>query len=152
MNYSKLSWSYKLAIERDRKMKKIILLLSGGPDSSTCLAILKDTHKDQGIIPVFFNYGQACYEAEKESVENLCQYYDVNFYEIDFPFYNEMGFSLSNVVPFRNGIFISMASALAEYVKASKITIGVHGGDKFLNPDCRPDFLNAMKQAVRIGT
>lgn len=58
----------------------------------------------------------------------------------------------STVVPFRNGIMLSVAAGLAESLGYDAIMLGSHGGDHFIYPDCRPEFVERMAQAVKAGT
>ena len=56
------------------------------------------------------------------------------------------------VVPFRNGIMLSVAAGLAESREARSLVIAAHAGDHAIYPDCRESFLSAMGQALRLGT
>ncbi len=56
------------------------------------------------------------------------------------------------VVPFRNAIMLSIASGFAESVGADGLVIAAHGGDHAIYPDCREDFMQAMGNAMRLGT
>lgn len=56
------------------------------------------------------------------------------------------------VVPFRNAIMLSIACGFAESVGAEGIVIAAHGGDHAIYPDCREDFMQAMGDAMRLGT
>lgn len=56
------------------------------------------------------------------------------------------------VVPFRNGIMLAIATGLAESKGLNKIYIANHAGDHFIYPDCRPRFINAMYDAITLGT
>ena len=58
----------------------------------------------------------------------------------------------ATVVPFRNGIFLSILAGLAESIGAVKIAIGIHQGDHAIYPDCRWDFYKQMNRAVSVGT
>ena len=58
----------------------------------------------------------------------------------------------STVVPFRNGIMLSIACGLAESEKLQRVMIANHGGDHAIYPDCRPDFIHFMSEAMRTGT
>jgi 7-cyano-7-deazaguanine synthase len=58
----------------------------------------------------------------------------------------------STVVPFRNGIMLSIAAGLAESRGAGGLVIAAHAGDHAIYPDCRVDFMDAMADAVRLGT
>lgn len=56
------------------------------------------------------------------------------------------------VVPFRNGIMLSIASGLAESIGAQALVIAAHAGDHAIYPDCREEFMRAIGEAVRQGT
>ena len=65
--------------------------------------------------------------------------------------YNEQNMR-STVVPFRNGIMLSVAAGLAESEGLRRIMIANHAGDHAVYPDCRPQFVEAMNAAVQAGT
>jgi 7-cyano-7-deazaguanine synthase len=56
------------------------------------------------------------------------------------------------VVPFRNGIMLSIACGVAESAGATGLVIAAHRGDHAIYPDCRGDFMTAMSEALRLGT
>jgi 7-cyano-7-deazaguanine synthase len=56
------------------------------------------------------------------------------------------------VVPFRNGIFLSLGTGYAESLGAEAIAIAAHAGDHTIYPDCREDFLSPMSEAMEKGT
>jgi 7-cyano-7-deazaguanine synthase len=56
------------------------------------------------------------------------------------------------VVPFRNGIMLSIAAGFAESVEAQALVIAAHAGDHAIYPDCREDFMRSMADAIRLGT
>ena len=58
----------------------------------------------------------------------------------------------STVVPFRNGIMLSVAIGIAESNGLKKVLIANHGGDHAIYPDCRPDFISAINKAAMSGT
>lgn len=58
----------------------------------------------------------------------------------------------STVVPFRNGIMLSIACGLAESRGLRHVMMANHGGDHAIYPDCRPEFAKAMSEAMRCGT
>ena len=58
----------------------------------------------------------------------------------------------STVVPFRNGIMLSIAAGIAESNGLKKVLIANHGGDHTIYPDCRPAFIKAMNEATENGT
>lgn len=58
----------------------------------------------------------------------------------------------STVVPFRNGIMLSIAVGIAESNGLKKVLIANHGGDHTIYPDCRPEFIDAIDKAAQAGT
>ncbi len=58
----------------------------------------------------------------------------------------------STVVPFRNGIMLSIAAGVAESNGLKYVMMANHGGDHTIYPDCRPEFVCAMSEATRLGT
>lgn len=58
----------------------------------------------------------------------------------------------STVVPFRNGIMLSIAAGIAESQGLSNVFMANHGGDHTIYPDCRPEFVGAINEATRLGT
>ncbi len=58
----------------------------------------------------------------------------------------------STVVPFRNGIFLAIAAGMGESLGVEGIVIAAHGGDHDIYPDCRAAFMQAMAQAISLGT
>jgi len=129
--------------------------------------------KDEGfeIIAVHFNYGQRTEEKELTCFHDICDLLHVtNRYVLDMDFFKQLGASAltdSSIdvpvggieegipvtyVPFRNGIFLSMAAAVAEKENALAIVIGVVEEDSSGYPDCRENFIAAMQQAINLGT
>ncbi len=57
----------------------------------------------------------------------------------------------ATVVPNRNAIMISIAAGLAVSIDAEAVAVGVHGGDHFIYPDCRPEFIESIENSVKIA-
>ncbi len=150
-------------------MKKAIVILSGGMDSSTAAFIAKKEKYE--IIPLHFNYGQRTEKKELKSFNDICDYLNIkNRYIIDIPFFKQIGASAlvdENIdvpvegikpgipvtyVPFRNGIFLSIAAAVAEKEGANALFIGVVEEDSSGYPDCREKFIKNMQNAINSGT
>ncbi|RXJ68863.1 7-cyano-7-deazaguanine synthase QueC [Halarcobacter ebronensis] len=150
--------------------KKAVCILSGGMDSSLSSYIAK---KEDGydIIAVHFNYGQRTEKRELEAFRNICEDLDIKEkYEIDIPFFTQIGASALTdktievptqgvkpgvpitYVPFRNGIFLSIATAIAEKEEAEAIFIGVVEEDSSGYPDCTDSFIEKMTSAINQGT
>ena len=150
-------------------MKKAVVILSGGMDSTTAAFIAKK--EGYKIIPLHFNYGQRTEKKELKSFNEICDYLKIeNRYIIDIPFFKQIGASAlvdENIdvpvegikpgipvtyVPFRNGIFLSIATAVAEKEKAEALFIGVVEEDSSGYPDCREEFIKNMELAINAGT
>ena len=149
--------------------KRAVCIISGGMDSTLAAFMMKD--KGYDIIGVHFNYGQRTEKKELECFENICDRLEVvERYVLDMDFFKQLGASALTdesievptggieegipvtYVPFRNGIFLSMAAAIAEKHAASAIAIGVVEEDSSGYPDCRESFIEAMQRAINLGT
>ncbi len=149
--------------------KKAICILSGGMDSTLASYMAKNDGYE--IIAVHFNYGQRTEHKELEAFRTICKDLNVeNKYEINIPFFTDIGASALTddsieiptngiedgvpitYVPFRNGIFLSIATAVAEKEKATALYIGVVEEDSSGYPDCTDTFINKMQNAMNQGT
>jgi 7-cyano-7-deazaguanine synthase len=150
--------------------KKIaVCIMSGGMDSTLSAYMAKKDGYD--IIAVHFNYDQRTQMKELECFNNICDALNVkNKYILDLDFFKQLGASAltdKNIdvptggiedgipvtyVPFRNGIFLSMAAAIAEKEGASIISIGVVEEDSSGYPDCRESYIKSMQQSINLGT
>jgi 7-cyano-7-deazaguanine synthase len=150
-------------------MQKAVVILSGGMDSTLCSYIAKNSGYE--IIALHFNYGQRTMKRELKAFKDICEDLKVeNSYEIDLPFFKQIGASaltddtidvpvngIENCVPityvpFRNGIFLSIANAIAEKEGASAIFIGVVQEDSSGYPDCTDEFISSMSNSMDLGT
>jgi len=123
------------------------------------------------IVAVHFNYDQRTETKELECFENICNELNVkDKYVLDLDFFKQLGASALTdktievptggieagvpvtYVPFRNGIFLSIAGAIAEKEGASAIYIGVVEEDSSGYPDCRESFIESMQRAINLGT
>lgn len=145
-----------------------VVLLSGGLDSATALAWAS---KEMGWIchTVAFDYGQR-HRIEIEASANVARSMGITDHRvisvdlgaiggsaltenIDVPKDQHDNTSIPvTYVPARNMIFLSLATGLAEAVKASKIVIGANIVDYSGYPDCRPDFLDSFAGTATLGT
>ena len=150
-------------------VKRAVCIMSGGMDSTLSAQMMNNDGYE--IIAVHFNYGQRTQTKEQECFESICEYLKVSQkYSLDLDFFKHLGASaltdskidvpISGVeegvpityVPFRNGIFLSMAAAIAEKEGAELISIGVVQEDSSGYPDCRETYIQAMQNAINLGT
>jgi 7-cyano-7-deazaguanine synthase len=149
--------------------KKALCIMSGGMDSTLVAYIMRS--RGYEIIALHFNYGQRTVAKELESYRAICDDLDLSQkYEIDLDFFKTIGASALTdhsltvptggieagvpitYVPFRNGIFLSIATAIAEKEGCEVIAIGVVEEDSSGYPDCREAFIDAFTQAANLGT
>lgn len=143
--------------------------MSGGMDSTLVAYIMRS--RGYEIVALHFNYGQRTADKELESYRSICNDLEVSEkYEIDLDFFKTIGASALTdhsidvptggieagvpitYVPFRNGIFLSIATAIAEKEGCSSIAIGVVEEDSSGYPDCRESFIEAFTKAANLGT
>ena len=148
-------------------MSKAIVLLSGGLDSTTVLAIAK-AH-DFECYALSFDYGQK-QRSELESAKTIAKQSKVAEQrtmkisladiggsaltddKIDVPKYSKSDEIPVTYVPARNTIFLSFALAWAEVIDCQKIYIGVNALDYSGYPDCRPEFIKAFEDMANLAT
>lgn len=145
---------------------KIVLLLSGGLDSTTALYHLKAAgHSISGLA---IDYGQR-HSKELERARAIAELSNTPF-EIadlssmkkflsgssqtsDIPVpeghYTEASMKLT-VVPNRNMIMLSLATGWAVNIRADAVAYAAHSGDHTIYPDCRPEFISAMNHAMKL--
>ncbi len=148
---------------------KIVVVLSGGMDSATVLAkILADGDE---AVTLTFDYGSKHNCREIIAAKNIAKFYGVKNIVIDLPFIKmffksnllKSGGSIpeghyedesmkSTVVPFRNGIMLSIAVGYVESIGYDRVAIGNHVGDHAIYPDCRSSFLTYFNFAAVEGT
>ena len=146
--------------------KKAVILLSGGLDSTTCLAIARD----QGFEchTVSFDYGQR-HRSELDASRRVAEAYGATSHKIlslglrdiggsaltddhlDVP--EELGSDIPvTYVPARNTVFLSLALGWAEVLGARDIFIGANDVDYSGYPDCRSEFLDAFETMANLAT
>lgn len=151
-------------------MKKSVCIISGGMDSATCAYIAKSLGYE--IFALHFDYNQRTMRKERECFEKICAELSVKQkLIINAEFIAQMGanaltdttiaipknsdFSAkilpSTYVPFRNGIFISIAAAYAEIMDCEAIFIGVVEEDSSGYPDCAQNFIESMEKSINLG-
>lgn len=148
-------------------MSKAVILLSGGLDSTTVLAIAKSQGYD--CYALSFDYGQK-QRSELDSSISIAKKFNVIEHRImkislsdiggsaltdqsiDVPKYSESDEIPITYVPARNTIFLSFALAWAEVVDCQTIFIGVNALDYSGYPDCRPEFIEAFENMANLAT
>lgn len=148
-------------------MKDSVIILSGGMDSVTLL----HEFKDRIALAITFDYGSNHAEREIACAKENCTDLGIEHIIINLTFIKDYFKSSllsgrdaipnghyadenmkSTVVPFRNGIMLSIACGIAESRKLCKVLIANHAGDHAIYPDCRGTFIKAMDAAMRAGT
>lgn len=146
---------------------KAVILLSGGLDSATCLAMARaDGYMCHALS---FSYGQR-HDAELIAAKTIAQqlgaaehrivHLDIGQFgasaltdsNIDVPDYQENGTIPVTYVPARNTVFLAIALGFAEAIGAHNIFIGVNAIDYSGYPDCRPEFIKAFQQLANVAT
>jgi 7-cyano-7-deazaguanine synthase len=150
--------------------KRAVVLLSGGLDSTTLLAMAKDEGYD--CYALSFRYGQR-HEAELEAAQRVANKFGAARHviaDIDLRVFggsaltsdiavpkhesiDDLGDEIPiTYVPARNTIFLSFALAWAEVLDATNIFIGVNALDYSGYPDCRPEFIEAFQEMANLAT
>lgn len=158
---------------------KVLVLLSGGIDSTTCLALAVSKYTTKNVIALSITYGQK-HNKELQKAMEVAKYYNIEHYtlnleeifkfsncsllkhsdeEIPLKSYSEQiqstnGEPVSTYVPFRNGLFLSSAASFALSENCDIIYYGAHSDDSAGNayPDCSEKFNNAMNEAIYEGS
>ena len=148
-------------------MKDCILILSGGLDSTTLLY----DYQERIALAISFDYGSNHNAKEIPFARMHCERLGIKHLVIPLEFMGQYFRSSllsgddaipeghyadenmkSTVVPFRNGIMLSIAAGLAESNGLDTVLIANHAGDHAIYPDCRPAFIDAMDAAISNGT
>ena len=148
-------------------MKKAIILLSGGLDSATIMAIAKQEQYE--LYALSFDYGQR-HKIELESAKRVASFFSAKEHkiaQIDLRIFGGSALTdnipvpkdqLNNnlipvtYVPARNAIFLSYSLGYAEVIGADDIFIGVNAIDYSGYPDCREDFIKAFEAMANLAT
>jgi 7-cyano-7-deazaguanine synthase len=151
-------------------MKKAIVLLSGGLDSTVVLALALS--KQRNCLALSFDYQQK-HRVELEAAKNIAKHYAVELRTVAIhpsPFTSSSLVAEAEVcknrsleemqtqgipssyVPARNTIFLSYALGFAEAFGAEEIYFGANAMDRFGYPDCRPAYLQAFQALMNVAT
>lgn len=145
---------------------KAVVLLSGGLDSATCLAIARDQGFD--CFAMSFDYGQR-HESELRAATNVAEAMGAAAFKVIHINMGDIGGSALTdhsiavpetptegipvtYVPARNTVFLSLALGWAEVLDADAIFIGVNAVDYSGYPDCRPAFISAFESLANLAT
>jgi len=147
-------------------MDKAVVVLSGGVDSTTLLYDI--VYQGYETYPISFNYGQK-HKKELECAKATCNKLGLEHKIINLNVLNQVAPSAltredwevpeghyanenmkQTVVPNRNMVLLSLATSYAISIGADKLYYGAHSGDHEIYPDCREDFVNAMKKAIEL--
>lgn len=147
--------------------KNSVIIVSGGMDSITLLY----DHKDEIALGISFDYGSNHNAREIPFAKMHCERLGIKHITINLDFMHQYFKSSlldgadaipeghyaddnmkSTVVPFRNGIMLSIAIGMAESNNLDQVFIANHGGDHTIYPDCRPEFIKAIDSAANAGT
>ncbi len=152
--------------EENSRVKSAVVLLSGGLDSITVLAMAKQ--QGYRCYALSFDYGQR-HNAELAAAKNIARHYQVSEHKIlpiglgaiggsaltdqriDVPMAPQSGIPVT-YVPARNTIFLAFALGWAEVLDAHDVFIGVNAVDYSGYPDCRPQFIEAFQAMANLAT
>lgn len=160
------NFAYKTS-KRHINMKDSAIILSGGMDSVTLLY----DYQERIALALSFDYGSNHNAKEIGFAKLHCQRLGIKHIIIPLDFVKEYFKSSllegaeaipeghyadetmrSTVVPFRNGIMLSIAAGIAESNSLCHVMMANHSGDHTIYPDCRPEFVKAMGEAIQTGT
>jgi 7-cyano-7-deazaguanine synthase len=145
--------------------KRAVIIMSGGPDSSTAAYYAKNEGYD--VYGITFDYGQ---RASKETIhaEMIAGKLGIPIKVVGLPSLKDVfgksaalcdegipmpsKFEPTIIVPFRNAIFLSIAVSYAVAVGAEAVFYGAQGSDASFYPDCREAFFKTFERAARLGT
>ena len=159
---------------------KALVLLSGGIDSTTCLAMAMERYGERNVSALNMFYGQK-HHREISAARQVASHYGILYMEMDLScvmqysdcpllahsdreirhesYANQLKAiggegTVDTYVPFRNGLFLSAAASVALSIGASVIYYGAHADDAAgrAYPDCTPEFARSMDEAIREGT
>lgn len=148
---------------------KAIICFSGGMDSTTLAAYYAAAGYKLGLLS--FNYGQRHGSSELKAARTVAEYFDADHHILDLSSLGDLltGSALTDpgvevpdghyeeesmratVVPNRNAIMANIAIGVASSAGADVVALGVHAGDHAVYPDCRPEFVQALRDCARLA-
>jgi 7-cyano-7-deazaguanine synthase len=147
--------------------KKALVMLSGGQDSTTCLGVARKNHDE--VEAIAFDYGQR-HAIELNSAKILCEKYRIPLKIVKLDFFSDVVQSAlidsssdlnikhkdrptvaSTFVPNRNTLFLTIAHAYAQTIKAGVIYAGMCQTDEAGYPDCRNNFVQSLQASLNLG-
>lgn len=148
-------------------MKDSVIIVSGGMDSITML----HEYRERISLAISYDYGSNHNKKEIPFAEEHCKELGIEHITIDLAFIHQYFKSSllegadaipdgdcddenmkSTLVPFRNGIMLSIAIGIAESRQLDNVMIANHHGDHAIYPDCRPEFIDAIVKVAKYGT
>lgn len=146
-------------------MKDAIIILSGGLDS----VVMLYEFKDRISTAIYFSYGSKHTEKEKSMAEYHCKLLCIELKTVELGFFSKLKSALlgneemptgdrteneykKTVVPFRNGVLLSIACAIAEDMGMKFVYTGIHPSTGHCLPDCSIEFAQSMSKAMETGT
>ena len=151
-------------VDSEKNIRKAVVLVSGGLDSATTLAIARHAGFDCHALAI--DYGQR-HRSELKAAKRVADAMEVPLKvikldlravggsaltdDIDVPVTQEEGIPVT-YVPARNTIMLSLALGLAEVLEANSIFIGVNAVDYSGYPDCRPGFIRSFQNLANLAT
>lgn len=146
--------------------ERAVIILSGGMDSSTLLYDIIEQGYE--VFAISFNYNQK-HKVELEMAKKICKKLNILHKVLDLSVLNEIAPSAltrddwkvpeghyadenmkQTVVPNRNMVLLSLAASYAIGIGATKIFYGAHAGDHQIYPDCRKEFIDAMREVFKL--
>jgi len=159
----------RMSDSSDTSFSDCVVILSGGMDSTTLLYDVLRMYKPKYVTAISFNYNQkhkkelncAAQSCKKLGIKHMIIPLDVlnniapsalTRDEVDVPEGHYADENMKQtVVPNRNMVMLSLASAYAMSIKAKRIFYGAHSGDHDIYPDCRKEFVNALREAIKLA-
>lgn len=150
-------------------MTTTVAIVSGGMDSVVLAHML--AHDGHDLHLLSFDYGQR-HAKELQYAQHHARILDATHHVVDLANITRLlhGSSLTTpdvavpdghyaadtmritVVPNRNAMMLNVAAAYATSIGAQHVATGVHGGDHYIYPDCRPEFIKAVDASITLGT